>query len=454
MPLDDHPASSVREDHPEHSICEILYRDRVVGLGFAVGQGHVATCAHVVNSALGRADKRDPAWPGNAELICLRFAIGSADGDGDCRKASVVGWLPVSTRTFDADDVAVLRLDEPAPAYVRVLRPARYRPSMPVQMWGPQPGRLDGGHVQGEVRGTVRSGRSQISVEGGQFRVRPGFSGGPVWEPVTGKAVGVLSACGAEDNATDAYLLEADRVTAVWPGWSGHRRRPAAESADRGPRARRLALLIIGLTAVVTALAVVILRPDRGLSTPRPPHPTLRSTASSSRPTASRPTASPQTASRSPRADAAKTSSPAPVLTPSRPALISTRSPARSKPASASPAVSSFRPADPYFIYDPLGVAGSEVKTEFLGCYGWLDNYGSGDLSGAIYAASGNCAGEVFRTGGPTVHLTASSGVGERVSALSDIGHTMCVCVWSQDNQADEQCSPWFGMNGDTPAQS
>lgn len=440
MPLDDHPASSVREDHPEHSICEILYRNRVVGLGFAIGQAHVATCAHVVNSALGRADKRDPACPGNAEIVRLRFAIGSAGSEGECREASVIGWLPASARTFDADDIAVLRLDEPAPAYVRVLRPARYRPSMPVQMWGPQPGRPDGGHVKGEVRGKVRSGRSHINVEGGQFRVRPGFSGGPVWEPGTGEAVGVLSACGAEDNATDAYLLEADHVTAVWPGWSGHTR-IAREGTDRDRRTRHLTLLTIGLAAIVTALAVVILRPDPGHSTLGPPHPTLRPTVSSSHPTpSSRPTAS-----RSPTPDPPAAAPPAPV-----PASSS----ARSKAPRPTPAVSPFHLPNPYFNYDPTGVAGSEVMTEYLGCYAWLDNYGSGDLSGAIYADSGFCAGEVFRSGGPTVHLTAPSGVGERVSALSDIGHTMRVCVWSQNNQADEQCSPWFGMNGDTPAQS
>jgi hypothetical protein len=444
MPLDDHPASSVREDHPEHSICEILYRDRVIGLGFAIDQGHVATCAHVVNSALGRKDKRDPARPGNAEMICLRFAIGSADGDGGCRKASIVGWLPVGARTFDADDIAVLRLDEPAPADVRALRPARYRPLMPVQMWGPQPGRPDGGHVKGEVRGKVRSGRFQLGVEGGQFRVRPGFSGGPVWEPGTGKAVGVLSACGAEDDATDAYLLEADRVAAVWPGWSEHTLRPAPEGAHPGLRTRSLVLLAIGLAAIVYALGMVILRPDWGLSAPRPPHPTSRSTASASR----------APASRSPRPDRAKTSPPVPVLTSSRPAPIPNPSPTRGKASSPSPAVSSFRPADPYFIYDPLGVEGSEVRTGFFGCYGWLDNYGSGDLSGAIYAASGYCAGEVSRSGGPTVHLTASSGAGERVSALSDSGHTMQVCVWSQNDQADEQCSPWFEMDGDIPVQN
>jgi len=446
MPLDDHLTSSAREDHPEHSICEILHRDRVVGLGFAIGQGHVATCAHVVNSALGRADKRDPAWPGNAEMIWLRFAIGSAGSDGECRKASVVGWLPASARTFDADDIAVLRLGEPAPAYVRVLRPARYRPSMPVQMWGPQFGRPDGGHVKGEVRGKVRSGRSHISVEGGQFRVRPGFSGGPVWEPGTGKAVGVLSACGAEDDATDAYLLEADRVTAVWPGWSGHTRRQETQGADRGQRARRLALLAIGLAAIVIALSVVIPRPDRGLSTPRPPHPTLsraphstlRSTASPSRPVAAH----------SPSPDPPPTFPPVPVPV---------RSSARSATPRPSPSVSvsSFRFANPYFDYDPTEVPHSEVFTEVFGCYAWFDNYGSGDLSGAIYADSGSasCAGEVFRSGGPIVDLTTSSGGGERTSGLSDIGRTMRVCVWPQDNQADEQCSPWFGMYGDTPEQ-
>lgn len=436
MRLADHPAPSVREDHPEHSICEIFCGDRVVGLGFAVGRAHVATCAHVVNSALGRADKRDPAWPGNTELVSLRFAIGAADSGDERLKASVVGWLPASARTFDADDVAVLRLDEPAPAHVRTLRPARYRPSMPVQMWGPQPGRPDGGHVKGEVRGKVRSGRFHISVEGGPFRVRPGFSGAPVWEPGSGEAVGVLSACGAEDDATDAYLLEADRVTAVWPGWSSQGRRTAGMGASLAPHSRLFLLLAVGLAAIVAALAVVIWHPGRGLSSPRPPRPTLRPTASSSRPAASP----------SPSPDPAATFPPRGV--PAAPAAVSTAS----RP---SPAVSSFNEGNPYFNYDPEGVSGSKVMTQYFGCYGWLDNYGSGDLSGAIYADSGSCAGEVFRSGRPTVSLRAPSGSyrGERTSGLSDMGHKMRVCVWSQDNQADEQCSPWFEMNGDTPVQ-
>jgi Trypsin-like peptidase domain len=206
-------------DRPEYSICEIFRGDRAVGLGFAISRAHVVTCAHVVNSALGRSDKRDPARPGDALAVRLRFAIGSTPGDDGYRAASVAGWLPAGAGTFDADDVAVLELAEPAPAHVRVLHPARYRPLMAVQMWGPQPGRPGGGHVKGELLGEVRDGRIQVRVNGGPFRVRPGFSGGPVWEPGSGGAAGVLSAYGAEDDATDAYLLGTDRIAAAWPGW-------------------------------------------------------------------------------------------------------------------------------------------------------------------------------------------------------------------------------------------
>lgn len=206
-------------DRPEYCICEVLRGGRAVGLGFAVGQAHVVTCAHVVNSALARPARRDPARPGREEVIRVRFAIGTASGDDGYRTASVAGWLPAEAGTFDMDDVAVLELAEPVPAHVRVLRPVRYRPLMPVQMWGPQPGRPGGGHVRGELLGEVRGGRVQISVSGGPFRVRPGFSGGPVWEPGSGDVAGVLSACGAEGDATDAYLLGADRITVAWPDW-------------------------------------------------------------------------------------------------------------------------------------------------------------------------------------------------------------------------------------------
>jgi WD40 repeat protein len=217
-------------DRPEYGICEVLSGDRAVGLGFAIGRAQVVTCAHVVNSALGRADRRDPAPPDTGVVIKVRFAIGATPGDDGNRAASVTRWLPAEATTFDIDDVAVLELAMPVPAHAGVLRPTRYRALMPVQMWGPQPGRPGGGHVKGELLGEVRGGRIQISVSGGPFRVRPGFSGGPVWEPGTGDVAGMLSACGAESDATDAYLLGTDRITAVWPDWL-----PGSPGSGPGP---------------------------------------------------------------------------------------------------------------------------------------------------------------------------------------------------------------------------
>lgn len=203
----------------EHGICEIFGADRAVGLGFAVDRWHVLTCAHVVNTALGRRAQRDPRRPDPDARVHLAFPIGPG-ADGDRRRvASVVAWLPAAKGSFDADDVAVLELVEALPTQIAVPRPRPYRSTMLVQMWGPQWDRPGGGHVKGEVMGEVRGGRTQMNVGGGPFRVRPGFSGGPVWEVASGDVVGILSASGVEEDAVDAYLLGVDRAAAVWPRW-------------------------------------------------------------------------------------------------------------------------------------------------------------------------------------------------------------------------------------------
>ena len=203
----------------EYGICEFLRDDRAIGLGFALDLTHVVTCAHVVNTALGRRDKRDLTRPGPGDVIRVQFPIGGAPDIDRHRKASVVEWLPGSAGAFESNDIAVLELTESAPAHVPAARPRRYRRRMPVQMWGPQPRRPDGGYVGGELVGEVPGGRIQIITDGRAFRVRPGFSGGPVWATDTDDVVGVLEAYGAGDDAVDAYLLGVDRVAAVWSAW-------------------------------------------------------------------------------------------------------------------------------------------------------------------------------------------------------------------------------------------
>jgi WD40 repeat protein len=208
-----------QNEHAEYDICEVLRADRAAGLGFAIDLTHVVTCAHVVNAALRRSDKLDRARPEPDELIGVRFPIGSAPGGDTRRSAHVCAWLPGRAPGFEADDIAVLELTERAPEHVSGLRPQRYVRGMPVQMWGPQPGRPDGGHVRGVLLGEVRGGRLQVETGSGPFRVRPGFSGGPVWDAGTGDVAGLLSACGVEDDAVDAYVLGADRIGEAWPPW-------------------------------------------------------------------------------------------------------------------------------------------------------------------------------------------------------------------------------------------
>jgi WD40 repeat protein len=216
----------------EHGICEVLRDGRAVGLGFAVDPAHVVTCAHVINSALGRRDRLDGSRPWPDDYIRVRFPLGGRPGKESSREGRVVGWLPDRTRVLDSDDLALLELSGGVPRHVPVLHPMRPQRSMRVQMWGPQQDRPGGGHVTGELLGEVGGGRIQVNAVGGRFRVRPGFSGGPVWETRTGGVVGVMQAFGSEADADDAYLIGGGQIARIWPRWGqGGYEQPRAGNA-------------------------------------------------------------------------------------------------------------------------------------------------------------------------------------------------------------------------------
>jgi hypothetical protein len=76
---------------------------------------------------------------------------------------------------------------------------------------------------------------ASVSGSGRPDRVRTEFSGGPVWETDADDVIGLLSACGAEDDAEDAYLLGLS--VSPPPGWPGgyvtrERRSSPQEVAD------------------------------------------------------------------------------------------------------------------------------------------------------------------------------------------------------------------------------
>ncbi|WP_406440811.1 protein kinase [Streptomyces sp. NBC_00631] len=104
---------------------------------------------------------------------------------------------------------------------------------------------------------------------------------------------------------------------------------------------------------------------------------------------------------------------------------------------------------------DPAQVKGSEADTAWLGndaaCSAWLDDNGSGELAGVLNTSlNQTCDAELYRSDGVAYTFRASWGAA-RTSFVSDVGHTMWICVWNASDRSDEQCSARFGMNGHTP---
>jgi WD40 repeat protein len=202
--------------NPERGICQILRGESAVGLGFAIGPKHVVTCAHVVNVALGES-MRSYREPGTDQKICLRFPIGIGEADVASLIASVYRWLPTSPWR-NSDDIAVLELEEDAPEHVCQLNPRSHARDTSVQMWGPQKDWDTGAHVWGVLAGEIPGLMYQINTsDNSRFRVRKGFSGGPVWCRNTSDVVGILTAIGAGDGPLDAYMLPISRIGKIWP---------------------------------------------------------------------------------------------------------------------------------------------------------------------------------------------------------------------------------------------
>ncbi|MEV0166646.1 WD40 repeat protein [Nonomuraea fuscirosea] len=196
---------------PERGIVEILSRhdDTPVGLGFLAGDRQVLTCAHVVNSALGRAEQ-DSSRPDKRVLLRYPFADGEA-----VRFAHVTAWHPERGGRFEYTDVCGLTLAEAMPGGAGPMTLAdEGDDAEEVQAWGPSPNRPTNGHVSGRLMGLVDAARYQVDQEiRGVFAIRPGFSGGPVWSRATGQVLGMLQAVGRED----VYVLSPAVLVAAWP---------------------------------------------------------------------------------------------------------------------------------------------------------------------------------------------------------------------------------------------
>src|SRR5689334_1957461 len=99
---------------PERGIGRVVRDGRAVGLAFCVGDRALLTCAHVVNTALGRPTREAAAPPERARIL-VEFPFGGEPDDEPVRYATVAMWGPAAG-SFDRHDLAGLVLRDDLPA--------------------------------------------------------------------------------------------------------------------------------------------------------------------------------------------------------------------------------------------------------------------------------------------------------------------------------------------------
>ncbi len=169
-------------------LARLLRDDHACGAGFLIAPRHLATCAHVVNLALGR-DKLAAESPLPDQIIVLAFPDALPDPSSPHphdrrRTGTVVCWHPPTPEGQPPgphDDLAVLLLDHPLdPAAVPALAPAdaALAAGLGGDAWGCPRGTPDGRWAPAVLSGSSGALR-QFNLLGSGPEIQPGFSGGP-----------------------------------------------------------------------------------------------------------------------------------------------------------------------------------------------------------------------------------------------------------------------------------
>lgn len=187
-----------------------------VGAGFLVGPDVVATCAHVVASAVG-GDSFAPAAPRGP--VRLDFPLFREPGAEQpvATSADVLQWQPIEPD--GTGDIALLTLREPPPPGARMppLRRVDRLWDHTFRVLGFPEGLSDGVWATGRIRGEQGTRWFQLQAAVGDQAIVEGFSGSPVWDEETGAVVGMTVATDASGRSTTAYLIPIDQVIGVDP---------------------------------------------------------------------------------------------------------------------------------------------------------------------------------------------------------------------------------------------
>lgn len=199
------------------------------GVGFVVGNRHIVTCAHVVNTALGLPPRQQDR-PGPGNTVRVEFPLlGDAEGT-PVRNCRVATWSPPPPDGVSGADVAGLVLvgeglpEGAAPA--RLADPQPHR-DITVSVFGypGEPRRVNGAWSRLHLAGAVGGGVIQLdTASSASIRAQPGYSGSPV--VLVGQdgdtVLGMLVAAAPGREARDSYAIPAGRLAAAWPDVVGN----------------------------------------------------------------------------------------------------------------------------------------------------------------------------------------------------------------------------------------
>ncbi|MFD7665755.1 trypsin-like peptidase domain-containing protein [Streptomyces sp. NPDC059788] len=214
------------------SFVSVRDAERAVGAGVLLGDDTVLTCAHVVNSALGR-DRYDQTLPAPGRTVRVRLPHVAPDRELTAQvepalwsppRATAGGRAPVPPGALiHHGDLAVLRLPGAAPPGAE---PAPFLPhsygNEVIALWA-------SGHPLPTVRAVPRVSAPPwvaLDVVGGT-EVKEGFSGGPLWDRERQAVVGLVVADlqappgarppGAQPAAATLYAISVPAIEAELP---------------------------------------------------------------------------------------------------------------------------------------------------------------------------------------------------------------------------------------------
>jgi hypothetical protein len=167
-------------------------------MGILVGDREVVTCAHVIETALGRDWQRTPGGPG--VRLCFPFASGSPCIEG---RVDPGRWFPPGEpKGGTPTDVAIIVLGEDAPPSVGRAVLLEHAYDAPVKTYGFRGQQMDddswvshpyGEWVVGAAVGPQPGGRGEFDgLRATGAAVERGFSGAGVYDPERDGVVGMI----------------------------------------------------------------------------------------------------------------------------------------------------------------------------------------------------------------------------------------------------------------------